>query len=156
MVTLRRVAQPARANASRMTRSTPCRVFRLSSVAISAGGVLVQDAAGARVEALGALADHDKVDLARVPTPASGLVDARPQPGRAQVHVLVELEAQLEQQTALEHAGRHARVADRAEQDRVVLGQLAEHRVGQHLAGAVVARGTEVVVGQARHPAAPS
>ena len=59
--------------------------------------------------------------------------------------MVVELEAQPQQQPALEHARRHARVADGAEQDRVVPAQLAEHRVGQHLAGAVPARGAQVV-----------
>ena len=61
------------------------------------------------------------------------------QPGRPQVHVVVELEPQPQQQAALEDARRHRRVADRAEQDRVVLAQLVEHRVRQQLAGAVPA-----------------
>ena len=43
------------------------------------------------------------------------------EPGRAQVDVVVEREPQPQQQTALEHAAGHRRVADRAEQDRVVL-----------------------------------
>ena len=47
--------------------------------------------------------------------------------------------------------GRQVRVvglaADRAEQDRVVLADLGEHRVGQHLAGGEVALGAEVVAG---------
>ena len=129
-----------------MTRSTPCRVLRLSSVATSAGVPWCMVAAGAGVEALGALADHHEVDLAGldVGQRAGG---AGPQPGRAQVDVLVEVEAQLQQQAALEHARRHGRVADRAEQDRVVPGQLVEHRVGQHLAGAEVAGGAQVVLG---------
>ena len=86
-------------------------------------GVPVQDAAGAGVEALGALADHDQVDLAGLDV-GQRARRAGPEPGRAQVDVLVEGEAELEQQAALEHAGRHARVADRAEQDGVVAGQL--------------------------------
>ena len=48
---------------------------------------------------------------------------------RPQVDVVVEGEAQLEQQPALQHAGGHARVTDRAEQDRVVLLELLELRV---------------------------
>ena len=40
---------------------------------------------------------------------------------------------------------RHARVADGAEQDRVVRPQLVEHRVGQELTGALPAGRTEVV-----------
>ena len=64
---------------------------------------------------------------------------------------MVELEAQPQQQAALEDAGRQVRVAglaaDRAEQDRVVLADLREHRVGQHLAGREVALRAEVVAG---------
>ena len=43
--------------------------------------------------------------------------------------------------------GRHGRVADGAEQDRVVLAQLASTESGQQLAGAVPAGRTEVVLG---------
>ena len=67
---------------------------------------------------------------------------------------MVELEAQPEQQAALEDAGRQVRVAglaaDRAEQDRVVPADLVEHRVGEHLAGGEVALGAEVVAGRSR------
>ena len=61
--------------------------------------------------------------------------------------MVVEGEAQLEQQPALQDAGGHARVADRAEQDRVVALELGEHLVRQRLAGGVVAAGAEVVLG---------
>ena len=61
--------------------------------------------------------------------------------------MVVEGEPQLQQQAALEHAAGHRRVADRAEQDRVVAAQLVEHRVGQRLAGRVPAPGAEVVLG---------
>ena len=48
--------------------------------------------------------------------------------------------------------GRQVRVAglaaDGAEQDRVVLADLVEHGVGQHLAGGEVALGAEVVAGR--------
>ena len=40
----------------------------------------------------------------------------------------------------------HGRVADGAEQDRVVLAQFPQHRIGQQLAGAVPAGRTEVVL----------
>src|SRR6185437_3164113 len=63
---------------------------------------------------------------------------AGPQLGRPEVDVQVELGPQPEQQAALEHAGRHGRVANRAEQDRVHGAQLGQHRVGQHLSGLVV------------------
>ena len=61
--------------------------------------------------------------------------------------MVVELEAQAQQQAALEDAAGHRRVADRAEQDRVVLAQLGEHRLRQQLAGGVPARRAEVVLG---------
>ncbi len=105
-------------------------------------GVLAQQAAGADVRALGALAHHHHVDLGLAGQRAA---HARVEPGRAQVHVVVELEAQPQQQPALQDAAGHRRVADRAEQDRVVLAQLGEHRLGQQLAGGVPAGGTEVV-----------
>ena len=60
---------------------------------------------------------------------------------------MVELEAEPQQQAALEHAARHARVADRAEQDRVVPLDLLEHRVGQRLPGPVPAPRAEIVAG---------
>ena len=107
-------------------------------------GVLAQQSAVAGVRALGALPQHHQVD---------GLVagqrarHARVQPGRTEVDVVVELEPDPQQQTALEDAGRHRRVADGAEQDRVVLAQLAQHRVRQQFAGAVPAGGAEVVLG---------
>ena len=60
-------------------------------------------------------------------------VNLRPGRGaiRAQVDVVIELEAQPQQQAALEHAARHGRVAHRAKQDRLVAPDLLEHRVGQ-------------------------
>jgi hypothetical protein len=59
--------------------------------------------------------------------------------------VVVELEPQAQQQPPLEDAAGYRRIADRAEQDGVVLGELAEHRLRQQLAGRVPPRGTEVV-----------
>ena len=111
------------------------------------GGAAVQDAARTGVEALGALADHHEVDLARLHRTQRARC-SRPEAGRPQVDVLVEVEPQLEQQPALQHPRRYRRVADRAEQDRVVRGQLGQHRVGQHLAGPVVPRGAQVVRGR--------
>jgi hypothetical protein len=60
--------------------------------------------------------------------------------------VVVEGEAQLEQETALQDTGRHRRVADRAQQDRVVRLELLQVRGGEGLAGRVVALGAEVVL----------
>ena len=80
----------------------------LTSVPISCGRPAAERPAVAAVEALGALADHDEVDLAAA---HDGVGQRRrhagEQPARAQVHVVVEGEAQLEQQAALEQAARH-------------------------------------------------
>ncbi len=58
---------------------------------------------------------------------------------------MVELEPQPQQQSALQHPGRDRRVADRAEQDRVVPADLLEDAVGQRLAGRVPAARAQVV-----------
>ena len=63
---------------------------------------------------------------------------------RALVDVEVELEAHLQQQPALDHAGRHGGRADGAEQDGVEAAQLVERGVGQDLAVAQVAVAAEV------------
>ena len=81
------------------------------------------------------------------PAVGQGRGDPGVEPDRAQVDVVVELEAQSQEKAALEHAAGHARVADRAEQDRVVPLDLLEHRVGKRLPGAVPAPRAEVVVG---------
>ena len=74
-------------------------------------------AAGSGVRALGALADDHEVDIgiARQRTLDPGI-----QPGRTQVDVVVEREPDTQQQTAFQHTAGHRRVADGAEQDRVV------------------------------------
>ena len=117
-------------------------------MATSAGVPTRRRAAVAGVGALGALADDDEVDLAGV---GQRRRDAGVDPRGSQVDVVVELEAQPQQQPALEDARRQVRVArlaaDRAEQDRVVAADLVEHGVGQHLAGGEVALGAEVVAG---------
>ena len=92
------------------------------------------------VRALGVLADHDEVVGAVEPWSGA---DEGPL-----VDVQVELEAHLEQQTALDHAGRNVGCADRAEQDRVVRPQRLEGLVTQDLTVAQVARATKVEVGR--------
>lgn len=58
---------------------------------------------------------------------------------------MVEEEAELEQEAALEDAGRDRGVTDRAEQDGVVLLERLDIGVGEGLTGRVVAPGAEVV-----------
>jgi hypothetical protein len=105
-------------------------------------GVLAQDPAGADIRALGALPHDDHVDLV---DRRERSADAGIQPGGAQVDVVVELEAQPQQQAALQNATGHRRVADSAEQDPVVLLQFGEHRLRQQLSGGVPAGGAEIV-----------
>ena len=81
--------------------------------------VFVQKTAGAGIEALGALADHDHVDLTGLDV-REGAGGAWPQPGRSQIDVVVEGEPEFQQQATLEDTRWHGRVADGAEQDRVV------------------------------------
>ena len=71
-------------------------------------------------------------------------LDARVELHRAQVDVLVELEAQPEQDALLEDAGLHVGMADRAEEDRVEAPQLLGGALRQHLAGAQIAVAAEI------------
>ncbi len=99
------------------------------------------------VEPLGVLADHDHVDVVlgvrRHERLHAGVPDHRPE-----VHELVELEADPEQEVALEDPRRHARVAHRAQQDRVGVPEGLEVRVREGLPGPQVPVGAEVEVDQ--------
>ncbi len=64
---------------------------------------------------------------------------------RTQVYVQVELEAQPQQQAALEHPGRYVGRPHGPQKYGVEASQLLEHAVGQYLAGGQVALGPEVV-----------
>ena len=66
---------------------------------------------------------------------------------RAQVDVLLQLEAGAQQDALFEDARLHVGMADGAEQDGRELPQFRQHAVRQHLAGAQVALAAEVVVG---------
>ena len=112
-------------------------------------GALAEEAALAGVGALGVLPDDHEVAVGcqRSGDPGEG----------AQVDVEVELEPQAEEQAPLQGArrdvgGAHGR-PDGPEQDGVVAAELLERRVGQHLAGAQVPVGAEVVVGGVEHHA---
>ncbi len=102
-----------------------------------------QAAAVAGVRTLGPLAHHDEVDLwaAGQRRPRTGQ-----QPGGPEVDVVLEREAQLEQQTALQHPGGHRRIAHGPEQDRVVFREGREFPVGQGLPRRMPSAGTEVVL----------
>ena len=95
---------------------------------------LAQEAALARVGALGVLPDDDEV------VTAIG-IDERPL-----VHVEIEIETHLQQESPLDDAGRHLRSTDRAHQERVEPSPLLDHLVGQDRAVPQVPSSTEVVV----------
>ena len=66
---------------------------------------------------------------------------------RAQVDILLQLEAGAQQDALLQDARLHVGVADGAEQDGRELPQLRQHAVGQGLAGAQIARAAQVIMG---------
>ncbi|MNT11430.1 hypothetical protein D3C72_1463090 [compost metagenome] len=104
--------------------------------------------ADARILALGVLAHHVEVDIARLAAGQRAL-DAGHQAHRAQVYVLVERAAELEQRAPQGHVVRDLLgPAHGAEVDGVVLDQRVEPVVRQHLAvtGVVVAAGKIEVI----------
>ena len=96
------------------------------------GGHLVRGAhpdraARAGVGPFGALPHHDEVDVG---ISGQRACHTRIQPGRPQIDVVVEFEANSQQQATFQHATGHRRVTDRAQQDRIVRTQLVENRIG--------------------------
>ena len=102
-------------------------------------------AAAAGVGAAGVFADDDVVDVLGALVPERRL-DAGVELHGAEVDVLVEGEAQLEQEALLEDAGLDAGVADGAEEEGVVLLEGGDLGVVDDLAGLEVAFAAEVVV----------
>ena len=83
-------------------------------------GALEHPAADRRILALGVLADDDEVDVARLAI-RERCRDARHEPARAEVHVLVEAAPELDQRTPQRDVvGHRGRPADGAIEDRVV------------------------------------
>jgi hypothetical protein len=111
-------------------------------------GVGKHPAADARILAFGVFAHDVKVDVAGLAI-GQRTLDAGHQPHRAQVHVLVERPAKLQQRPPQRHmVGNLRRPAHGAEVNRVVAGQRVEPVVRQHLAVALVvgvAREIEVI-----------
>ena len=75
-------------------------------------------------------------------------LDAGEQLHRAEVDVLVEAEAEVEEQLAFEDAGLHVGMADGAEEDAVELAELVEAVGGQGFAGFEIAVAAPVEVGE--------
>ena len=96
-------------------------------------GAPPQEAARARVRALGVLTDHHEVVARRGEGP--------------QVDVEVQLEAHLEQQAPLDDPGRDVGSADRAHVQRVEGPPFRQSVVVEHRAVPQVAVAAEVVVG---------
>ena len=133
-------------NAKRMIRSTPVRVNIATSVATSFGMPLVDPAADAGILALRVLAHDHPVEL-RPGDVAQRAGDARQDPGRTHIGVLVEGLADREAQAPERDVVRHVRRADRAEEDRVVvLDLLAPVRGHHHAVLLVVVRAPVEVV----------
>ena len=116
------------------------------------GGAGAQRAAVAHVGALGAFADDDEVDLAGVRERAA---DAGVQAGGPQVDEVVQAEAQLQQELALDDAGGDPGVAggraDGAEQDGVAGAEVGEGGRGQGLPRREPVLRTQLVVGLLEH-----
>ena len=102
------------------------------------GRALFEIATHATVEILRVLADDDEVDVLRA---ASGQrrLDAGEQFHRAKIDVLIEFEPQFEKQALLENTGGDLRVADGAEEDRVLAAEQVEAALGNDLAGLEIA-----------------
>src|SRR5439155_15605858 len=106
---------------------------------------LVLEAAHAAVQPLSVLAHDDEIDVRRALV-LERAVDARIELDGAQVDVLVELEAQAEEDALLEDARFDVGVADGAEIDGIEAAQLLEDGVWKDVAGLLVALAAEVEV----------
>jgi len=98
----------------------------------------LEDAAETAVEVFGVLADDDEVDVFGL-LAGERRFDAGIQANRAKVNVLIEREAEGEEQAALHDAGRYVRVADGAKVDGVELFEGGDAVGGERFAGAEVA-----------------
>ena len=99
--------------------------------------------AGAAVQAFGAFTHYNEVDVARVGERGG---HALVQLGRTQVDVLVEIEAELEQQTTFQNAGLDARIAYGAQQNRIGLLDALLFRFRKNRTVAQVTLGTKIEI----------
>ena len=102
------------------------------------GRAPAKDTTLADIGPLGVLTDHHEVVGLGVPR--------RRARERPLIDEEIELETHLEQEPALDDPGRHPRVADRAEQDRVEAAEVIEDGIRQDLAVAQVTSTTEIEV----------
>ena len=107
----------------------------------------------AAVQPLGALTDHDEVNLLASSHPVGERAGhAGVEPARTEVHVVVKGEPQLQQQSALQQAGGDLGVAgggsDRAQQDGIALVEGRQIGVGEDLAGPLPSGRSEIELDQ--------
>ena len=103
--------------------------------------VATNRSAGTAVQAFGAFTHDHEVDVTRV---GERRGNALVQLGRTQVHVLVQVEAELEQQAAFQNARLDARVADGAQQDGVGLLDALLFLFRKNRAVTQIALGTQI------------
>ncbi len=111
------------------------------------GLVVIEEAADLRVLAFGVFADDDHVDIAGVAVGERG-VDAVEEDGRADVGELIEAAADGEEQAVEGDVVGDIDVADGAEEDGVVRGELFEGVGGHHGAVLEVIFGAPIKVGE--------
>ena len=108
-------------------------------------GVLLQEAADAAVHILGVLADDDEINVLG-PLSFERRLDARKKLHRAEVDVLVELEAQLQQQALFEDARARRRDARPHPGTSRRRCELFDGPLGKDFAGFQIAVTAEVVM----------
>src|SRR5262249_20568696 len=96
------------------------------------------------VQAFGILAHHNEVDVCRS-LALQRRVDAGIEFHWTQIDVLVEIEAQPQQNALLENAGAHVWMADGAEENGLELSHLVHRAIRQHLTGTLIALAAKVV-----------
>ena len=106
-------------------------------------GATAHRAAGTAVQAFGAFTHDHEVDVTRV---GKRRGNALVQLGRTQVHVLVQVEAELEQQAAFQNARLDARIADGTQQDGVGLLDALLFLFRKNRAVAQVTLGTKIEI----------
>ena len=136
---------PAGSGRERSLKGSPQRVESPFHAHVDVRRAADGPSADADVEVLRVLADHERVQLPAAPGPDRQR-NARVAPRGAQIDVLVEVEAQVEQDSPFEDSRTHARVSDSPEQQRVASGHFVDRRIGQNLAGLQVMSRAERVV----------
>ena len=108
---------------------------------------LHRHAARARVRIAGVLADHHVVNVLGALS-LQGALDPGVEPDRAQVDVLVQIEAKLQQDPLFKNARLDVGMADGAQQNRIVLAKFVDSVRRQDLAGPKKTRAAEIIVGE--------